>query len=109
MYGNFCNEIRFNNGESRYQIRLPFENDHDLLPNNYNHCKTRLKNLAKKLSSKIDLLHAYNNIIKSQLDSGIIELVLKTVSGEIQVHYLPHFSVLKESKTTKVLMAFDVS
>ena len=109
MYDNCCNDIRFNDGQSMYQVRLLFKYDHDLLPDNYNHCRTRLKYLAKQLYSNTDLLDAYNSIIKSQLDSGIIEPVLETLSAAGQVHYLPHRPVLKESKTTKVRMVFDAS
>ena len=80
----------FNKGEYRYQVQLPFTNDHNLLPDNYSHCKSRLENLARKLSSDTDSLVAYSSGIISQLDSEIIEPILKTVSAEDQVHYIPH-------------------
>ena len=81
MYDNFCKDIRFDEGGSRYQVQLPFKDDHNLLPDNYSHCKSWLENVARKLSSDTDLLVAYNNVIKSQLVSEIIEPVLKTVSA----------------------------
>ena len=75
------------------------KDDYDLLSDNYNHCKTWLKNLAKQLSSNTDLLDAFKRIIKSQLDSGIIESVLETASAAVQVYYLPHHPVpIKQQK-----------
>jgi len=65
VYKAFCEDVRFNSKEARYEVCLPFKDDHDILPDNYSHCKHRLNNLVKKLSSDPDLLDTYNEIIKS--------------------------------------------
>ena len=76
-----------------------------ILPDNFTHSKHRLSNLTKKISKHSDLLHAYNQIIKSQLFARTIEPVLETDSISAgQVHYLPHHPVIKDSKTMKVRM-----
>ena len=67
MYDNDCKDICFNEGESKFQVQLPFQDDHNLLSDNYEHCKTQSKKLPKKLSLNADSLDACNSIIKSQL------------------------------------------
>ena len=109
VYENFCEDVRFDTKEARYEVRFPFKDDHDLLPDNYLHCKHRLNNLTKKLSTNSDLLNTYNGIIKSQLESGMIERVVESDSSVGQIHYLPHRPVIKPEKNTKVRMVYDAS
>ena len=47
VYRNFCEDIRYNSIEYRYEFRLPFKEDHEILPDNFTYCKHRLSNSTK--------------------------------------------------------------
>lgn len=94
------------NSESRYEVRLPWLEDHPDLPSNYNIAKKRLDNTVKKLQ-KEGLFESYDQILKEWLDENVIEEVLDANTSE--AHYLPHRPVIKESSTTKIRPVFDAS
>ena len=50
LYDKFVDEVDFVKG--RYQVRLPFKEDHKLLPDNFALCKSRLLSLLKRPESK---------------------------------------------------------
>ena len=50
VYDNFVENVEFVNG--RYQVRLPFKEDHELLPDNFLHSKIRLHSLLRRIQSK---------------------------------------------------------
>ena len=79
VYKSFSEDICCNSNEARYEVRLPFKDDHEILPDNFTHWEHRLSNSAKKLSKNSDLLHAYNEIVINQLNTNIIEPNLETV------------------------------
>ena len=62
------------NGE-RYEVQLPWKEEHPLLPDNYQICVRRLQALMKRLKSKPEMLAEYDKIIQDQLAEGIIEVV----------------------------------
>ena len=62
LYEKFVNEVEF--VEGRYQVRLPFKEDHGLLPDNFALCKSRLVSLLRRLSVKPNVLRQYNNVIR---------------------------------------------
>ena len=72
---HFRGELKFDMKESRYEVKLPFKEEHDLLPDNYTHCVQRLDGLKKKLAKGPELLKLYNEIIKDQISTGVIETV----------------------------------
>lgn len=103
------NNISFDILDKRYVVKLPFIEDHPYLKDNHNHCLKRLENLKSKLSANNKLLHEYNNIIKDQIISGVIEIAPEQ-NFNSEIHYLPHHPVVKyDKKTTKVRMVFDAS
>ena len=65
------------------------------------------------MKSKPEVLKQYDNVIKEQLSSGVVELVDKSKEREVlpgTVHYLPHKEVLKEDRTTtKLRVVYDAS
>ncbi|XP_068720408.1 uncharacterized protein [Montipora capricornis] len=109
LYDKFVNEVEF--VEGRYQVRLPFKEDHDLLPDNFALCKSRLVSLLKRLSVKPDVSRQYNDVIREQLKQGIIEPVDQgTTNGVGKVHYIPHHEVIRVDKeTTKLRVVYDAS
>ena len=102
-------EVKFENG--RYEVKMPFKEEHAMLPDNYALSKMRLSNLLKKLKSNSLLAAEYQKVIETQLESGIIEKVNDTEPVEVgKVCYLPHKAVIRENKeTTKVRVVFDAS
>ena len=58
LYDKFASEVEF--VEGRYQERLPFKEDHELLPDNFVLCKWRLVSLLRRLSPKPDVSKHYN-------------------------------------------------
>ena len=70
---------------TRYVVKLPFKPDHELLPDNYNVCKGRLKSLTNLLVSK-GIYNDYN----SEEEEGIIERVPveEITKGAGTTHYL---------------------
>ena len=92
-------------------MRLPFKEDHDLLPDNFALCKSRLVSLLRRLSVKPDVSRQYNDVIREQLKQGIIEPVRQgTTNGVGKVHYIPHHEVIRVDKeTTKLRVVYDAS
>ncbi|XP_068742363.1 uncharacterized protein [Montipora capricornis] len=109
LYDKFVNEVEF--VEGRYQVRLPFKEDHDLLPDNFALCKSRLVSLLRRLSVKPDVSRQYNDVIREQLKQGIIEPVDQgTTDGVGKVHYIPHHEVIRVDKETiKLRVVYDAS
>lgn len=95
------------NSEARYEVRLPWLENHPELPSNYNIAKKRLDYTVRKLHQD-GLFEPYNQIFNEWLEEGIIEEVFDT-NPNIEAHYLPHRPVVKESSTTKIRPVFDAS
>ena len=56
-------------------------------------------------------MEEYDNVIKDQLQKGIVERVDETEPGEVgKVHYLPHHAVIRRDKeTTRLRVVYDAS
>ena len=90
----------------RYQVDLPFKENRRFMEDNFYLAENRLRSLKKKLDKDPDMLQKYDEIIKSQLEKGIVEnATTKPVMGEVT--YSPHRHVIREDKTTtKVRVRF---
>ena len=99
--------IHFEKG--RYTVELPFKKRFPVLPGNYKLSWNRLHALKRKLNKNPELLKAYDDVLKEQLKSGVIEEVGDSV--EIgNVMYLPHGAVIKNNKqSTKLKIVSDAS
>lgn len=97
------------NKESRYEVNLPFKNNHPIVHDNYELSEQRLMKLHKKLRNDQEFLKKYDEIFQDQLNEGIIEPApASTKVGETS--YLPHHAVIREDKdTTKLRIVFDAS
>ena len=79
------------------------------LPSNYELSLSRMKGQIRKLRKEPEVLEEYNEVIKEQLTSGVIESVTKLERAD-KVHYIPHLAVVrKEASTTKVRVVYDAS
>lgn len=109
VYEKFIQRISFNG--QRYQVGLPWKDNHPPLPDNFELCYKRLTGLLRRLKQNPPLLAKYNAVIKDQLDRGIVEMVADPPSSECErVHYLPHHPVVRQDKTTsKLRIVYDAS
>ncbi|XP_057292541.1 uncharacterized protein LOC130621249 [Hydractinia symbiolongicarpus] len=108
VIGKFS-EKKFFDGE-RYSVPLPWKQDHEQMPDNFQNSRNRLTSVFRRLKAKPELLQQYDDIIKQQKRDGIIEQVTEPPPPPGEVHYFPHHYVLKEDKsTTKVRIVYDGS
>ena len=97
-YDNYLNSIK-KNSNGRYELDLPFKENHPVIHDHFILCKKRLCNTFTRLKRNPELLNQYDNIFKEQLKTGIIEEVNEEgVVGE--THYIPHHPVIRNDKTT---------
>ena len=108
----FLNQLEFKKPRSRYEVGLPWKEDHPEIPDHFALCLNRLRFLHCKLLP--ELLQEYDLIIQDQLNQGIIEAVTEgtvnsskessTVNTSLRmVHYLPHHCVIRQDKQTTKL------
>ena len=64
LYVKFVSKVEFMEG--RYQVQLPYKEDHELLPDNFALCKSRLVSLLKCLNLKPEVLKHYDDVIQDQ-------------------------------------------
>ena len=99
--------IKFN-GE-RYSVRLPWKVGYGRLSTNYQLCRSRLRDLNRRLDKDLALAKEYNKVIQEQLRERIIERVTEKNEPE-DVHYLPHHPIIrKTAETMKLRVVFDAS
>ena len=96
------------NNECRYEVCLPWINDHAPLNDNKNLALKSLENLMKNLKKK-NITSDYDGIFLEWEKDGIIENVPEEELNNF-CHYLPHRPVIKLSScSTKIRPVFDAS
>ena len=90
-----------------YETGLPWRGNHPTLANNKSGSLQRLGSLARKLE-RADLLEKYDEVIKDQLNRGIVERAGEIPQG--REFYIPHKPVVRESaESTKLRIVYDAS
>ena len=109
VYEQFLEDVEFKNG--RYEVRLPIKEGHPVIEDNYRLALNRLMRLRNRLTEKPEIMKEYNEVIRDQLENGIIEIVDENKDVDIGgVTYLPHREVVRQDKkSTKVCVVFDAS
>ena len=92
--------------DGRYEVELPWKENHTPVPNNYNSAYIRVKKVFEKLK-KMGLLDKYKAIFDFWLNEGIIEKVENDLLKD--GHHLPHRPVFKPGSTTEIRPVFDAS
>ena len=91
----------------RYKIEIPWNENKDMLTNNYSQAIKRLENTEKQLSKREDVKIFYQETINSHIENGYIKKNDKKKNTDSK-WYLPHFPVVKwERETTKIRIVFD--
>ena len=108
FYKEYLNTI-CHKERNRYEVQLPFKENHPLVHGNFELCKRHLLNLHQKIKDNPNLVKAYNDIFIEQKQNGIIEQVMSP--GKLgETHYIPHYPVIRDDKTTtKICIVFDAS
>lgn len=94
------------NEDGRYKVKLPWIDDIPNISSNKSVATSRLISATKRLNLNLQFKN-YDDVFKSWIDEGYIELVNEEENGK--GHYLPHHPVFKDSITTPVRPVFDAS
>lgn len=100
------NSVEYKDG--RYYARLPWKQDHEPLPTNYEIARKRTLNTIDRLQRQPDIFQKYGEIIADQEKRGFIERV-QDENQSARVHYIPHHPIKKDSATTPVRIVYDCS
>ncbi|GFW50028.1 DUF1758 domain-containing protein [Trichonephila clavipes] len=103
---HFEETVRINT-EGRYEVSLPWKENHFPIPSNKDIAMKRLESLTKKLHQET-LFTAYD-VFKEWELLGTIENDPVDSSPHLHGHYLPHRPVVKQHGTTKIRLVFDAS
>lgn len=93
------------NEDGRYEVSLPWKQDHTVLPSNYEIANKRLKTTCNKLN-KDECYELYETVFNEWVTEGVIEEVIGEPSDG---HFLPHRHVIKLNSSTAVRPVFDAS
>ena len=88
---------------------MPWKPGKYVLPSNRELCERHLISQIKRLKKDPDQLKAYDDVIKEQLDMGIVEPVPDETTDN-RIHYIPHHGVWKrDTVATKLRLVYDAS
>ncbi len=108
LFDDFLDSVTLHNG--MYQMCFPWKDMHKLLPDNYQLCLKKLKELLHKLSKTPNIHKPYNDVIQEQIRTGVIEPVIDEETASKLCHYLPYYAVVRSDKvTTKLHIVYDAS
>ncbi|XP_064647447.1 uncharacterized protein LOC135500130 [Lineus longissimus] len=98
--------------DGKYQIGLPWVKSLENLPNNYAYAVKCLLNLEAQFKKKAREWEVYCRQMRDQVERGVARLVPATEMendflNEKKMWFLPHFGVMKDSKTTPVRVVYD--
>ena len=100
--------VRYNDG--RYSIAVPWKEQRPELPNNRQVAEFRLCSTERNLKKKEFVEKEYQKTIKTYVEKGYLRKVPENEAPPPEVWYLPHFPIVRMSKsTTKVRIVFDCS
>ena len=122
-YHSFMESVKYQ--DNKYWVRLPWKRDAPTLPNNYSRAKAQALSQLRKLRANPEMLATYDRILQDQLKNGFVEKCSTlqgwpTNHGSVEKcstlqgwptnhHYLPHFSVTKDSVTTPIRLVYNAS
>ena len=90
--------VRYNNG--RYSIAVPWKEQRPQLPNNRQVAESRLCNTERNLKKKEFVEAEYQKTIKTYMEKGYLRRVPENEPPPPEVWHLPHFPIVKMSKST---------
>ena len=107
IHEDFLQQLR-RTSSGYYETKLPWKEDHVPLPANKSLAAARLGSTTRKLE-KTGKLQEYDQFMREQIESGIMEPVPPRPTGEV-VHYIPHQAVVRDhAETAKMRIVYDCS
>ncbi|GBN78708.1 hypothetical protein AVEN_215149-1 [Araneus ventricosus] len=103
---NFLSTAKVNE-EGRFQVSLPWLDNHLPLKDNYDLAVKRLDSTVKRLKAE-KLYDPNGEVFNEWKQEGIIEEVPKSETL-LPCHYLLHRHIVKENSTTRIRPVFDAS
>ncbi len=95
--------------DGRYEVNIPWVEGSELSETNLEQSKRKLSSVERKLIQDEELSRGYQEIVREQLESGIIEHIPDEPTGN-RVFYLPHKPVVRnDASTAKIRIVFDAS
>ena len=79
--------------DGRYEVSVPWIPGSSLFSTNEQPSRRRLIRIEKKLSQDPKLREEYEEIVREQLDEGIVEVAPETPTGN-RTFYMPHKPVV---------------
>ncbi|XP_011060729.1 PREDICTED: uncharacterized protein LOC105149775 [Acromyrmex echinatior] len=104
---SFQETTKIDNEGDRYEVLLPWKENHPSLRDNRDVAEKRLKDVTKRLRQE-DLFDDYQAVFDNWLEEVIIERV-PVLEVDQENYYLPHRPVVKKEKTMKIRPVFDAS
>ncbi|CAG9787636.1 unnamed protein product [Diatraea saccharalis] len=106
---NFKETTVFNKDVEKYEVVLPWKDNHPPLPSNREISFKRLEKVTKRLKFE-NYFEQYGQVFKDWYNEGIIEKVNDDEVSRVDSHYLPHRHVIRlSSSTTPIRPVFDAS
>ena len=106
VYEEFKDQLT-RNSAGWYETNLPWKSGHPNLPTNERGSLRRLDYLVKRLKRN-ERYQDYDDVIKNQLEKGVIEPAPAVASGK--EFYIPHKPVVKQTaESTKLRIVYDAS
>ena len=96
----FLHSVEFDSRQGKYEIHLPWKSSWRPLSTNYNLCLVRPCHLKSRLTKNRDLAQDCTDIIRQQLEAGIIEKVSPMERDKECSFYLPHHGIIRTGKET---------
>ena len=93
-YVNQHEPVKFIDG--RYSVTWPWKEDNIILPDNYTLVSKSFVSLVGRLKKNPDLLVKYDDVIKDQINKGVIEEIKPGTLGTCK-HYIPHHPFISEN------------
>ncbi|XP_074629536.1 uncharacterized protein LOC141887142 [Acropora palmata] len=94
----------------RCSVAVPWKGERHQLPDNRHMAESRLLSTEKNLKKKEIVEREYKKTIETYVEKGYLCKVPENEAPPPEVWYLPHFPIVKMSKsTTKVRIVFDCS
>ena len=96
------------NNEGRYNVAVPWKERRPCLPNSRQVAESRIRSAERNLKKKV-FVEEYQRVIGT-CGKGYLRKVPESEAPPREVWYLPHFPIIKLSKsTTKIRIVFDCS
>ena len=100
--------VRYNNG--RNSVAMPWKEQRPQLPNNPQMAESRLLSIKRNLKKEEFVGKEYQKTIEMYVEKGYLHKVPEAEAPPPEIWYLPHFPIVKISKSTiKVRIVFDCS